>query len=347
MEKINSQMLELIGHPAFCVDNGIITQVNTAAKQRMVEPGAEVITLISSGKEAYADFQEGCLYVTLEVCGSCWGASVTVMGGVHLFLLDQDNCPAALQALSLTALHLRKPLSEIMSAANMLTDADENCSGIRHGTYKLLRMIHNMEDASRYMNGNVPMLQHDMGKVIGDVIEKVTVLAQAAQITLHYKPLTATVISIAEPERLERAVYNLLSNALQTTPKGGCIHVSLTHKRNMLYFTVQDGGTGIPEQLRSTIFTSFMREPALHDGHFGLGLGMAVVRAAAACHDGAVLVEFPENQGARVTMTIPIRQKTENTVRTPTIMIDRFGGFDQALIELSDALPLSVFENLS
>ncbi len=352
MEQTNNieQLLELISRPSFCVQDNVITYANATARERQLKPGTPIKDLLITGAEEYEHFQADCLYLSVSCAGIAWGATVSKMDGYVLFLLDQDNSTSALQAMSLAAMHMRRPLSEIMAAAERLTPRQkksEEAARIDQSAYSLLRMIRNMEDASHYMSSICPMQLHSIGDVIGETVEHAAALAAYAEIKIEYIPLQETVYSMAEPERLKRAVYNLLSNALRATPKGGTIEVCLKKSGKTLYFSVLDGGTGIPAQLQSNLFTAFMREPALNDGYSGLGLGMSVVRAAAASHHGTVLVDFPKETGTRVTMTLPIQKSTENTVRTPILTMDTFGGFDQGLIELADVLPVTVFQKYS
>ena len=86
-----------------------------------------------------------------------------------------------------------------------------------------------------------------------------------------------------------------------------------------------------------------MREPAIEDSRFGLGLGMTLIRSVAADHGGTVLLE--QSQGTRVAMTIAIRKEASGTLRTPKLRIgDYAGGRDLGLLEFSDSLPTSAYE---
>ena len=81
-----------------------------------------------------------------------------------------------------------------------------------------------------------------------------------------------------------------------------------------------------------------MREPAIEDSRFGLGLGMALVRSVAASHGGTVLLE--QTSGTKVTMTLAIRKDVPGTLRTPAMRIgDYAGGRDLGLLEFSETLP--------
>ena len=111
----------------------------------------------------------------------------------------------------------------------------------------------------------------------------------------------------------------------------------------MLYLTVQDTGTGIPEALRGSLFSRYQRQPAIEDGRFGLGLGLVLVRSAAAHHGGTVLVDSPKGIGTRVTMTLAIRQDIPKGFRSPILRVDYSGERDHGLVELSDVLPAECY----
>ena len=112
----------------------------------------------------------------------------------------------------------------------------------------------------------------------------------------------------------------------------------------MLRLSICDRGSGISQNLLGSVFSRYLRQPCIEDSRYGLGLGMVLVRSAAANHGGAVLIDQPEGCGTRVTMTMAIRQNTAGVLRSPVIRVDYAGEQDHALIELSDCLPASLYE---
>ena len=112
----------------------------------------------------------------------------------------------------------------------------------------------------------------------------------------------------------------------------------------MLHLQVLDSGSGIAQQIRSSIFHRYLRQPGIEDSRWGLGLGMVLIRSAAASHGGTVLIDSPTGAGTRVTMTLAIRQRTEAALRSPILRVDYAGERDHGLIELSDSLPAALYE---
>ena len=131
---------------------------------------------------------------------------------------------------------------------------------------------------------------------------------------------------------------------MKFTPKGGNIRAKLFRREKRLYLTVQDSGSGIPENQRSSVYTRFLRHPGLDDSRQGIGLGMVLIRSAATAHGGTVLIEQSKDTGLRLTMTMAIRQNREGIVRSPGLRVDYAGEWDHSLIELSESLPASLYK---
>lgn len=337
--------------PAFTVKDGCIHQVNYAAQRCMIAPGTPISSLLEADPQAYADFTGGCLYLTLAIGGQDFGAAVTKQDGFDLFVMDHEVEQQQLRALALASRELRGPLADIMSAADrLLSQLDQNqhaddAAGINRSIHQLHRLVCNMSDAARYesepaMNQSL----RDMSAIFDEAFEKAAALTQHAGVTLRYVTTQTPVYGLADEEKLERAVYNLISNSLKFTPKGGVIEAKLTLRGSRLYLTVQDSGTGIPAELRGSVFNRYQRNACIEDGRYGIGLGMVIVRAAAAAHGGTVLLEQPEGQGPRFTVTFAVRQSSMAALRTPLPTVDYAGGRDHGLLELSDVLPPSAYE---
>lgn len=346
-------MLDLIIHPAFCVKNGVIVRVNKAAAGMLIEEGCQITALLSTGHAEYSEFNGGCLYLTLQLSGAAYGASVVRMEGFDIFLLEDETDHAELRAMALAAQNLREPLSSVMSMASSLMTTVENANDpaatdqmarLNRGLFQMLRILGNMSDADRYRT-NAPsrMETKDIRALLGELFERLTVMTGHAGITLRFTNLADSLYCLVDSEKLERAVYNIFSNAMKFTPKGGCIDAKLSLRENRLYLVIQDSGTGIPENQRGSVYSRFLRQPGLDDSRQGIGLGMVLIRSAATAHGGTVLIEQPRELGLRLTMTMEIRQNRDGLVRSPGLQVDYAGEWDHSLIELSESLPAAVY----
>ncbi len=347
-------MLHQIPSPAFFVDNGYVSAVNDAAQRYRIMEGTEVSKLLDTGREEYAQFRTGCLYLTVLLNGKAQSASVTAMGSSRLFVLEQDADQEELKTMALAAQVLRGSLANVMATAEHLfpmseSDATdlfrEQTGRINRGLYQMLRVICNMSDAYRYQgeitfHGEI----RDISALIAAQIEQSEPLIAHTGTKLRYNGLRESIYGLVDVEKLERAISNILSNAVKFSPPNSTLDVRLSHRGRLLYLTVYDDGPGVAPPITGSLYNRYQRTPGLEDPRFGLGLGMVMIRAAAAAHGGTVLMERGENFSMRTTMTIPIRQNTDTMVRTPLLRVDYASERDHLLLEFADILPAELYQ---
>lgn len=346
MENIHSfvQLLELLDRPAFLVENGTVTQVNRAARQKMITTGDPITKYLDQDLQAYADFHGGCLYLHICVEGIPCQTSLTELDGLQLFVMEEDTEPQ-LRALSLAAQQLRTPMNNIFLTAEQMDDR-QFASQITQSLNQMHRVLCNMADAVQYYNQHAPHWEStDLNSFFSETVEKAATLVQAAGTQLNYTALPQEAVGMADRQMLERAILNLISNAVKFSGKGKSVDAKLVKKGNMLYFTIQDNGDGIPSDIQRSLFSRYLRTPGIEDSRHGIGLGLSLVRSAAATHGGTVLIDHPEGGGTRVTITLRLNREGSDLLRSPALfpVIDYAGGHDHALLELSDVLPSDIY----
>lgn len=349
-------LLDLMVQAAFCAREGVIVKVNAAARQRMVCEGQRVEPLLAAGEE-YREYSGGQMFLTVKIGEQVIPATVDRMGDTDVFRLESDDSRDVLQAMALVATELRDPLSGMMIVADRLFPQLSSANGeqammlsqINQRLHQLLRLTGNLSDASRYAGASLCREVKDLTALIREQLEKAQTLLGESGIRFSYTLPRESVYCPVQEELLERAVYNLLSNAIKFTPTDGSIHCRLVYRGDRACFTVTDSGRGIPPELRGTVFTRYLREPGIEDGRHGMGLGMLMVKAAAAAHDGAVLMEHPGDGGLKVTLSLSTKLSGDTALRSPAMKVDYAGERSHAHIELADALPASVYkkENIS
>lgn len=351
IQKDTLGMLELLSCPGFCVTDGRITGLNAAARALFLEEGQPLAPLLRECWEAYEGFEGGCLYLRLALPGGERAASVTRMDGQDVFLLDPEDVPQEFQTLALAARDLREPLSNVMILAERLIPAAGDASSpeyrdmsarMNRGLMQLLRIVGNMSDAatSRTIHQEV----RNIGRLMDEIFARAEAYVSSAQLTLSYEGLEEDIYCLADETQLERAVLNLLSNAAKFTPKGGRIRATFTRQGRMLRLSIQDSGSGFAQDVLANAFRRYLRQPALEDRRQGIGLGMMLVRTAAADHGGTVLIDQPEGWGTRVTMTLAIRQEDGCVLRSSILPLTA-SGWDTTLVELSDCLPPELYSD--
>ena len=355
MEQLDqfSTLLSLIERPAFCTRNGTVVYANAAAQKRQVALGTDISAFLSGDEPVTEPPQGGYLYLPLTIFGITSGASVLPMEDKLLFVLEDDDTDARLQALALASQQLRSPLFGVMTSVEQLSvqkDASDpafqlQVTHLQKRLFQLLRLVNNMSDTYRFnLPGNTQTETVNLTSFFYQVLETAKHLLEDADYTLCFTVPRQAVFCLANREVLERAIYNLISNAVKFSPKGSTITAALTQQGNTLHFTVKDSGEGILKNIMGDLFSRYTRMPGIEDGRFGLGLGLTLVRTAALIHGGTLLLEQPEGQGVKIDMTIPIRQCAQNTVRTQILSVDYTGERDHGLLELSDVLPSTLFD---
>ena len=345
----NDILLDYIDRAAFCVRGGVIVQANHAAQQKGIYPETPVSAFLGENESVYADFRGGSLYLTLLIYQLPCGASVTRTEDMDIFLLDEDIA-TSLQVLALSAQHLRTPLQNAFSIAELLQqDRRYSKTGweLSKGLHQLHRIICNMADTYRYNElTDVTLVSSDLTCLFSEMMEKCSAFVEKAGFSLEYHGLYETVIGMAAPELLERAIYNLISNAVKYSTAPAAIKAELTRCGRALRFTVTDQGCGIAPEALGTVFSRYLRGPRIEDGRNGIGLGLALVRAAAVTHGGTVLIDQPGGVGLRVTMTLAIRQEDPAILHSPVTIptFDYTGGYDHGLVELSEILPADAYK---
>lgn len=343
------ELLELMERPAFCVGAGVIVGANQAARELGILPGTGVEGLIRAGLGDYRAYTGGSLFLTVHAGGQILSARVTKLDGMDLFALTQEAMDPQLQALTLAAQELRLPLHHAMAQLELLMpeledSADgawsDNFQRMNRNLYQLLRLVSNMSDAATAGVGRMALA--DLTAVMDQLAGRAGALCEAAGRRLVFENHPACVFSLVDSQKLERAIYNLLSNAIRSTPAGGSILLRFTRKGAMAQILVCNELAEDAPVLEPGVFDRYLRLPGI-GGQGGLGLGMTLVRAVAAAHQGSLL--FRQNgRQLEAALNLPIRQDGD-TLRSPALRIDYAGERDHGLIELSEFLPPELYSS--
>lgn len=338
------KMLGLMPNPVFCAVDHTITHLNQAAAQLFLRTGMPLEPLFESGAQDYSAFDGGMLYVTLSVCGQSRGASIVRIDDMDVFSLDPVFESDSLRVLALAARELRGPLSNAMLASQQLADSEntDEVSRLNRGLYQLLRIISNMSDATGNGIPFRPELRN-ANALFQEIADKAAAAASSAGVSITYSGLKEEISCLLDAQQLERAALNMISNAIKFSGKDSTVSLTLTRFGTSLRFSVTDHGSGISEELQGTLFHRYLREPAIEDSRHGIGLGMLLIRSAAASHGGAVLIDHPEADQTRVSLTVSTDLQTNTALHTSRLQADYAGENDHTLLELSELLPPTLY----
>lgn len=344
-------LFEQLTNPAFLVKKDQIVYANHAAQQRQFNIGDHITPYLADYAEEYEKLENGDLHLQLKQNDTVFCACVSCIQDGHLFILDSEYTGTELATLATTAQHLRDPLCDAMATANaLIADANEvqqaHLQTLTKSLYRLQRTILNMADAGAYEQKRKKRITLvDINQFLLELTDKVSTLAEATGICISYKQIHDIVFTYVDEEKLERGLLNLISNAMKFSQKDGRVEISLTQSQNKLYITVQDFGCGLSKAAKGNLFQRYLRQPGIEDARSGSGLGLTIARSAAIAHDGTLLATENPDGGVSFTISIAKISPKGGVLRSPVMFpVDYAGGYDHALLELSDVLPASLYE---
>jgi len=142
----------------------------------------------------------------------------------------------------------------------------------------------------------------DMQAEIRKNIEAEKVEAEKKQITISLEPPDTAISMVkADAAMINRVIGNLLDNAIKYTDSGGVVTVGVTDRGSELLVSVEDTGTGIPEDHLPYIFDAFYR---VERGSKGSGLGLAIARTIVELHGGKMWVQSTPPEGSTFSFTL-------------------------------------------
>jgi two-component system sensor histidine kinase BaeS len=175
-------------------------------------------------------------------------------------------------------------------------------------TRRLERIVKDLLDLARYEHGGVVLQRRvfDVGRLYENVAGRHEGQAQTRGVTIriHVAPLADQVV--ADPDRIEQAIENLVGNALRHTPSGGTITLSATQADGMATLSVSDTGGGISPEHLPHVFERFYKVDAARAAEStGSGLGLSITKAIIARHGGTIDVT---SEPGRTVFTIVLPQ---------------------------------------
>ena len=212
---------------------------------------------------------------------------------------------------------LRTPLSAILGWAHLLRSRAMSEEEMRKGLETIERnarmqtqLIEDLLDMSRITSGKLRLDVQPLvpSTFIESAIETVRPAADAKGIHLEKVLDTAAGPISGDPARLQQVVWNLLTNAIKFTPKGGRVQVVLERVNSHIEISVADTGVGIEPEFLDHAFERFRQADASSTRQFGgLGLGLAIVRSLIELHGGTVRAHSAgPGKGATFTVHLPL-----------------------------------------
>ncbi len=212
---------------------------------------------------------------------------------------------------------LRTPLAAVRATLESLTrmahfseaEARDILKVIERQNLRLSELVSDLLFLSRFdrqikLGDRYPCSLQD---ILGDIEEELAALALQTGITLSSSfELTTPIIVMGNEEQLYRMVFNLVANAINYTPTGGRVTISLGYNNQHALIRIADNGIGITPEHHAKIFDRFYRvggDRSRHSG--GSGLGLAIAKAIAQSHRGSIHVQSELDKGSTFTIQLP------------------------------------------
>jgi signal transduction histidine kinase len=209
---------------------------------------------------------------------------------------------------------LRTPLTNILGYTETLADGDggELSPMQQRGVTAILRNALRLQDTIADLmlmspavhRGDGPVVPVDLAAVTSAAYAGVApaALAKGLVMTLHTEPVWVS----GDARQLQRAVRDLIDNAVKFTPAGGQISCRLTDAGDSARLVVTDTGIGIPADDLPRLYTPFHRAAnAIEQAVQGSGVGLAIVYTIVTEHGGAITAESVPGSGSTFTVTLP------------------------------------------
>jgi len=228
---------------------------------------------------------------------------------------------------------LRTPLSAILGWTQILLKGHATSEADRRRAVEVIdrnaraqvQLIEDLLDLSRIMSGKLrlDLQQVAMLDVVQAAVDSAAPAAAAKDIRLRSLLDPSRMMVNGDASRLQQVVWNLLTNAIKFTPKGGQVQVLLQRVNSHIELSVADTGVGIPAGFIGQVFDRFsQRDSSSTRQHGGLGLGLAICKQLVELHGGTIRASSPgEGQGSTFFVELPLsimQVEAENERAHPT-----------------------------
>lgn len=207
---------------------------------------------------------------------------------------------------------LRTPLTVIKGEVSLLRKMggvdEESLSSIESEVDRLTRLVGNLLLLAQAESGRLPleMKPVELDTVLLDVLQYMHVLA-GEKIALRLNEIDQITV-MGDRDRLKQVLLNVISNAIQYTPTGGSVNISMSKIGDRARITVADTGPGIPSEDLPHIFERFYRgeKSRSRSQHPGFGLGLSIAFWIVRNHGGTIDVSSKEGKGTAFAIWLPI-----------------------------------------
>ena len=299
--------------------NKAITTVDASDYIKLLEKQHDIdlLTKKNDSKDHYLMLAGSCGVLLLVIGWLIWkNAQHSKRKKLQLedaLALVQKRSEEKDRILHIVAHDLRSPIASIMMLSNVIKKSDN-----KEETDKVLQYMHTACNNSLTLiaeilgaaesNNNENDVQEtiDVDKLVNDIVELLRVKASEKKQTFNLQLNGKEKFFIANREKINRVINNLLINAIKFSNDNKQITVTTSVKDKKVQIAVQDYGIGIPERLKDKVFERFTK--AKRKGTMGeptFGLGLSICKEITEYYNGSIWFESKENEGTTFYLEFP------------------------------------------
>lgn len=181
---------------------------------------------------------------------------------------------------------------------------------IRQNCYRLLRLVNNLIDTAKIEKNSLELnlINSNIVCTVEDVTSSVINYIRRSNKNIIFDTEEEDIIIAYDIEKIERIIFNLLSNALKNTSEDGNIYVYVYTKEDKVFISIKDDGVGIRQDMADFLFNKFTQQDYfLRRRHEGSGIGLFLVKSIIEMHKGTIDINKNVEKGTEIILSLPVR----------------------------------------
>lgn len=288
-----------------------------------------------------------CLYVLIVAL--VFGASIYILFTIyrlkHKVSVEQQVSDIKLKFFTNISHELRTPLTLIAGPVEYIMKSEELSDNVRNqlkiverNTDRMLRLVNQILDFRKIQKNKMKLRVEKMDIVpfVRQIMDNFEALAEDHHIDFVFESEKTSLNLWVDSDKLEKIVFNLLSNAFKYTPQGKMITLFIHENENSVAIGVQDQGIGIPESKKSSIFVRF--ENLIDKNLFNQqssGIGLSLVKELVELHQATIRVDSKVGEGSCFTVEF-LKGKDHYTEDVELIVSDSLDATDAGTFSMME-----------
>jgi signal transduction histidine kinase len=181
---------------------------------------------------------------------------------------------------------------------------------IKQNCYRLTKLINNIIDISKIESGffKLNLSNENIVNIIEDIVQSVSGYIEVKGLNIVFDTNTEEKIIACDPDKIERIILNLISNAIKFTNPSGSIFVNLIDEGDSVEISVKDTGIGMNKKCLDNIFKRFHQvDKSLSRNAEGSGIGLSLVKSIVELHGGKISAESKPDEGSIFKIKLPAK----------------------------------------